>query len=82
VQFTWTRSVNVSVMLCSHYTGTGLLETFCQEEIHLQNPTSNPAHQVFAWALHFFFCLYVGLSVLRGEGEGHLLLKVRPGLRQ
>jgi len=26
--------------------GTALLETFCQQEIHLQNPTSNPSFQV------------------------------------
>jgi len=26
--------------------GTALLESFCQQEIHLQNPTSNPQFQV------------------------------------
>jgi len=26
--------------------GTSLLESFCLEEIHLQNPTSNSDHQV------------------------------------
>jgi len=31
---------------CAHIPGTALLESFCQEELHLQNPTSNPNHQV------------------------------------
>ena len=29
-----------------NFSGNALLESFCQEELHLQNPTTNPNHQV------------------------------------